>query len=108
MLVMSHYSALKYVLKRGTWGTWLGNAHHCPSPRIAGDGNHGAPQVFTCPYLGLVPLRGRLCPAVGACALPWAPVPPWVLVPSRGRLCPRGCLCPDGAWVNPGIEGRKA
>lgn len=58
MLVMSHYSALKYVLKRGAWGTWLGNVHHCPSPRIAGDGHHGAPQVFTCPPLGLVPPMG--------------------------------------------------
>lgn len=82
MLVMSHYSALKYGLKRGAWGTWLEKVHHCPSPLIAGDGNHGAPQVFTCPLLGLVPLRGRLCPG-GACA-------------------------PSGASVNPGIEGRKA
>lgn len=60
MLVMSHYSALKYVPKCGAWGTWLGKAHHCPSPLIAGDGNHGAPQVFTCPLLGLVPSRWGL------------------------------------------------
>lgn len=71
MLVMSHYSALKYGLKRGAWGTWLEKVHHCPSPLIAGDGNHGAPQVFTCPLLGLVPL-------------PWAPVPPMGLVPRWG------------------------